>query len=424
MDYYELKRETPFDQKKIENETNNPKDLSSPTPCYIKNEIINKKVFGITYLDKYFLFIISNILDKYLSLELIPIEGSLPFSYKIIYNMQILNSIEYIFKDLKTIDECIKRIISILQKKRISIFRDSENDFFYIVLKITIIDEDKYIPLKLTCTNNIQICTIRYIYNEITELREKYKEYKTEKLEQINKQKNEIKELEEKNQKYLKIIQKLKYKDDKEYQNKIKKLKYKLENLEQNLIYHKLKFKCDIIPHHKIIIFNKKDSQKIFNIEFIIKNIGTCFLSTKYDQIYLDKDTNLSSKEIDLENENDSDIKLNGLFKPNESFEINLKFRLKNQRTEYIYNYYANIFSIKHGLLSIKPLIIQALIIPENIKEVDLIKYLKNNFEINFKENNLYYYDEKSLNNIRPIFISNEENKDMINPNDKEKDHN
>ena len=335
-----------------------------------------------------------------------------------------MNSIEYIFKDLKTIDECIKRIISILQKKRISIFRDSENDFFYIVLKITIIDEDKYIPLKLTCTNNIQICTIRYIYNEITELREKYEEYKTEKLEQINKQKNEIKELEEKNQKYLKIIQKLKYKDDKEYQNKIKKLKYKLENLEQNLIYHKLKFKCDIIPHHKIIIFNKKDSQKIFNIEFIIKNIGTCFLSTKYDQIYLDKDTNLSSKEIDLENENDLDIKLNGLFKPNESFEINLKFRLKNQRTEYIYNYYANIFSIKHGLLSIKPLIIQALIIPENIKEVDLIKYLKNNFEINFKENNLYFYDEKSLNNIRPIFISNEENKDMINSIDKEKDHN
>ena len=425
METYEIRKETPIGQNENDNNNNkNPKDLSSPKPCQTKNEISKSKVFGITYSNNYYLFVISNIIDKYLSLELIPIEGNLPYSYKVAYNIQILNSIEYIFKDLKTIDECIKRIISILQKKRISIFRDSENDFFYIVLKITIIDEDKYIPLKLTCTNNIQICTIRYIYNEITELREKYKEYKAEKLEQINKQKNEIKELEEKNQKYLKIIQKLKYKDDKEYQNKIKKLKYKLENLEQNLIYHKLKFKCDIIPHHKIIIFNKKDSQKIFNIEFIIKNIGTCFLSTKYDQIYLDKDTNLSSKEIDLENENDSDIKLNGLFKPNESFEINLKFKLKNIRTEYIYNYYANIFSIKHGLLSIKPLIIQALIIPENIKEVDLLKYLKNNFEINFKENNLYFYDEKSLNNIRPIFISNEENKGMINSIDKEKDHN
>ena len=92
--------------------------------------------------------------------------------------------------------------------------------------------------------------------------------------------------------------------------------------------------------------------------------------------------------------------------------------------TENIYNYYANIYSIKHGLLSSKPLIIQALIIPDNIKEVDLLKYLQTNFEINFKENNLYFYDEKSLNNIRPIFISNEENKDMINSIDKEKDHN
>ena len=84
--------------------------------------------------------------------------------------MQILNSIEYIFKDLKTIDECMKRVISIVQKKRISIFRDLENDLFFIVLKITIIDEDKYIPLKLNCTYNIQVCTIRYIYNEMLSL--------------------------------------------------------------------------------------------------------------------------------------------------------------------------------------------------------------------------------------------------------------
>ena len=106
--------------------------------------------------------------------------------------MQILNSIEYLFKNLKTIDECMKRMISIIQKKRISIFRDSENDLFYVVLKITIIDEDKYIPLKLTCTNNIQSCTIRYLYKEITELREKYEQYKKEKYELINKQKKEI----------------------------------------------------------------------------------------------------------------------------------------------------------------------------------------------------------------------------------------
>ena len=363
MDYYELKRETPFDQKKIENETNNPKDLSSPTPCYIKNEIINKKVFGITYLDKYFLFIISNILDKYLSLELIPIEGSLPFSYKIIYNMQILNSIEYIFKDLKTIDDCMKRVISILQKKRISIFRDLENDLFFVVLKITIIDEDKYIPLKLSCTHNIQVCTIRYIYNEITKLRELFDKYKKLKFDQIEKKKKEIDNLKEKNIKYLNIIKNLINKDYKEYKTKIKQLNFFSENLEQNLFNQKLKFKCDIFPHHKIIIFNKKDSQKPFEIQIQIKNIGNSFLSNKYDKIFIMKDKNLSSKEIDLENKEDSNIKFKKLFKPNESSELNLSFNIKDSKNEHIYNYYANIFSIKHGLLSAKPLIIQALIL-------------------------------------------------------------
>ena len=404
MEHYEIIRETPSDSNEEESETNNPKDLSSPTPCQIKNEIIKKKVFGITYLDNYFLLVISNILDKYLSLELIPVEGTLPYSYKVTYNMQILNSIDYIFKDLKTIDECMKRVISILQKKRISIFRDSENDLFYIVLKITIIDEDKYIPLKLSCTNTIQICTIRYIYNEITGLKEKYNEYKKAKNEQLEKQENEINKLKGKNQKYLKIIQKLKNKDDKDYQDKIKKLNYKLENLEQKLIYHKLKFKCDIIPHHKIIIFYKKDSQKGFEIQIQIKNIGNSFLSTKYDKIYFEKDKNLSSKEIDFENNNDSDIQLKELLKPNESIELNLNFRINKPMTENIYNYYANIYSIKHGLLSSKPLIIQALIIPDNIKEVDLLKYLQTNFEINSKENNLYFYKDKIMKSIKYIY--------------------
>ena len=400
MDNDEFRKETPFDQKEKENEANYPKDLSSPNPCYIKNENKNKKVFGITYLDKYFLFIISNILEKYLSLELIPVEGSLPYSYKVIYNMQILNSIEYIFKDLKTIDECMKRVISIVQKKRISIFRDLENDLFFIVLKITIIDEDKYIPLKLNCTYNIQVCTIRYIYNEITKLRKLFNKYKSSKIEQIEKQKNEIDNLREKNKKYLKLIKNLINKDNKEYKTKIKQISYCLENLEQKLIYQKLKFKCDIIPHHKIIILTKTNSQDSFEIPFQIKNIGNSFLSTKYDKIFFLKDKNLSSKEIDLRNKGDSDIKLKKLFKPNESIELNLSFNIINSENEHIYNFYANIYSIKHGLLNTKPLIVQILIISENIKEGVFLKYLKQNFEINLKENNIYFYKENLMKNI------------------------
>ena len=415
MENIEIRRETPNEQE----DDNNQNDLSSPNPCQLKNEVAKKKIFGITYLDNYFLFVLSNSLDKYLSLELIPVEGNLPYSYKVTYNMQILNSIEYLFKDLKTIDECMKRIISILQKKRISLFRDSENDLFYMVLKITIIDEDKYIPFKLSCTNSIQTCTIRYIYREITGLKENYNEYKKVKLEQIEKQKNEINKLKEINKKYLKLMQKIKNRNDKEYQNKIRLLNNKLASLEQNLIYHKYKFKCDVINHHRIIILNKKDIQIEFESQFVIKNIGNSFLSTKYDKIYLKKDLNLSSKEIDLDNKNGSEIKLKGIIKSNDFFEINLHFIINKPISEYIYNFYANIFSIKHGLISTKPLIIQTLIIPENIKEIDFLKYLKNNFEINLKENNIYYFD-----NTKKFKIINnkEENNYLINENAEEKE--
>ena len=422
MENYDLKRDTPSDadeeEEKDEDKTHNPKDLSSPDPCHIKNEISKKKIFGITYLDNYYLLEITNTLDKYLSIKLIPEEGILPYPYKVTYNMQILNSIEYLFKNLKTIDECMKRMISIIQKKRISIFRDSENDLFYVVLKITIIDEDKYIPLKLTCTNNIQSCTIRYLYKEITELREKYEQYKKEKYELINKQKNEIEDLKEKNKKFLRILKKLKYKDNNDHQKKKEKLKNKLENLEKNLIYHKLKFKCDITQNHKIIIFHKKDSQRTFIIPLKIKNIGNSFLSSKYDEIYLLKDVNLSSKEIDVENKDNFKIKLEGLFKPNDSIELYLNLKLNNQIIEKIYNYYANIYSIKHGLLSAKPLIIQVLIIPHNIKEIDIIKYLNDNFEINIKENNLYFYDDKKFN-FKKLLIFEESNNNMLNSSNK-----
>ena len=189
MDYNEIKPETPSGE-----ETGESKDLASPNPCQVINENDNpkKKVFGLDYNNNYYLFSITNISDKYLALELIPADGSLPFSYKIVYNIQILNIIDYIFKDLKTIAECMEKLISLLLKNRITIFRDEERDLFFIILKITIIDEDKYIPLRLNCTKEVQSCTIRYIYREITGLKEKYNEYKTLKSKTIEEQSKEI----------------------------------------------------------------------------------------------------------------------------------------------------------------------------------------------------------------------------------------
>ena len=393
MDYKQIIPETPDGE---EENSNNNNDLSSPNPCQVINENDNpkKKVFDLDYDDNYFLFSISNILDKYLVLELIPVEGSLPFPYRVIYNLQILNKIEFIFKDMKTIDECMKKMISMFLKNRISIYRDLPKDSFYIILKITFIDEDRYIPLKLTCTKEVQVCTIRYIYREITGLRKKFEEYKNKKLEKIEEQSREIKNLQEKNEKFLKIIQNLKNITDNEHKNKIEQLNDKLINLEKDLIYQKMKFKVEIIPNQKIIIFPTYNAQKGFNIEFNIKNIGYSFLSTKYDKIYFERNAKLSSPKIDFADKNDINIQFKEFFKPNDIISFNPKFIIKNAKEEdQMYNFYINIYSSIHGIISSKPLIIQALIYPENLKGEELLKYLENNFEINLKWNNIIIYD-------------------------------
>jgi hypothetical protein len=395
MDTCEI-RETPSESE--DDEAVPPRDLSSPNPCILKPEILKKEVIEFNSSNNQFLISISNISDKYLSIELIPADGSLPYSYKVNYTMQILTSIEYIFKDLKTINECIDRIVSLILKKRILLYRDSEKNLFYVVFKITIIDEDKYIPFKLTCTNSIQSCTVKYIFNEIDDLKEKYETYKKDKIEQIEKYKKEINELKNKNNKYLKIIKKLKYESDDEYKNKIKNLKFRLTNLEQKLIEKKLKFKIEIIPYHKIIIRDKKNANKEFNIQFNIKNIGNTFISSKYDKIFFEKDKNFSSNEIDLVDINDYNIILKELFKPNEIKEFNLKLKINNPINEQTYNFHANIKSNKHGILSTKPLIIQVLIVSEKFKENNLSKYLQNNYEINIDyENYIIIEEEDSL---------------------------
>ena len=399
------------------NNDNNPKDLSSPNPCLVINEKENpkKKIFGLDYNNNYFLFSITNILDKYLALELFPADGNLPFSYKIIYNLKILNSIEYIFKDMKTIDKCMEKLISLLLKNRITLYREESKDLFYIILKITIIDEDKYIPLKLNCNKEVQVFTIKYIYREITDLREKLNEYKKMKAITIDEQKKEIEMLKEKNEKYLKIIKKLKNADDKEYKNELEQLNNKMMNLEKDLIYQKTKFKCEFIPNHKIFIFPAQNALKGFNVEFKIKNIGSSFISTKYDKILFDKDIKLSSQEIDFENKNDENIHFIDLFKPNDIMTFNPKFIVKSPKEDQIYNFYININSMIHGIISQKPLIIQVLINPANITGEELLKYLKKNFEIDLNGNNICIFDlEGKIIDIKDI-NKNEKN-DIIYP--------
>ena len=77
---------------------------------------------------------------------------------------------------------------------------------------------------------------------------------------------------------------------------------------------------------------------------------------------------------------------------------FNTKFIVNNPKEEQIYNLYLNINSDIHGIISSKPLIIQALIYPENLKGRDLFQYLDTYFEIDLKDNNISIYDIEGKN--------------------------
>ena len=216
---------------------------------------------------------------------------------------------------------------------------------------------------------------------------------KKSKIETIEEQSKEIKSLKSKNEKLGKIIGNLKSINDITIKNNLDQLNKKIINLEKDLIYQKMKFKCEIAPSQKILIFPPQNAQKGFNVEFKIKNKGSSFISTKYDKIFFDPKTKLSSNEFDFLDKRDAEIIFEDLFKPNDIVSLEPKFFIKNAKEDQVYNFYLNIYSSIHGIISLKPLIIQALIYPENLKGEELLKYLENNFEINLKWNNIQIYD-------------------------------
>jgi hypothetical protein len=74
-----------------------------------------------------------------------------------------LNSI---FAEINGIEKIYNKIINLLKKKRVSLMKDKNEDIFYLILKITIIDEDKKIYIPLNINDNIQISTINFLLRE------------------------------------------------------------------------------------------------------------------------------------------------------------------------------------------------------------------------------------------------------------------
>ena len=345
-------------------------DLSSPNPVQVNKK--NKYIIPIEHDKISYYLTITNLLNNSLLLEIIPSEGTFPYSFRNIYSLEKLHSYDYVFKNSKTIDDCIVKIISFFNKQNISMYIDNQKGITYLMLEFKIFDKEKQITLPLVKNNQIQVCTIKYLYVLIIKLKEKFSLYKKEKNIQLDLIKKEVNNLKSKSENYLNMIKKLKVTDENNYLYKIKQLIPKITNLENQLDSYKNHFKCEIIPNKKSISLMPKDAKNGFTIEFKIKNVGINIISTKFDKIFIAKDKNNSSNEFTFFNRNKFEYINNfeKLFPNVESNSITKKFIIENPIKDQIYKLQINLVSRLHGIINVNPLIIEILIESEDSEKL------------------------------------------------------
>ena len=145
-------------------------DLSSAAPgvIYQNNSFkINKSKFyhmlEVCFDKEHFrLFFYINE-ENNLIIELIPKDGSLPFSYKNVFDEDKFYKINKIFMELKTVEKIGEKIVNLFKKDKILLGKNKKDDIFYLILKITVIDEDVDIYLPLNKNDDIQLCTIKRV---------------------------------------------------------------------------------------------------------------------------------------------------------------------------------------------------------------------------------------------------------------------
>jgi len=174
-------------------------DLSGPAPNLYNSKIpkkINKdnfhKMFEIGFdEEKYRLYFNINE-ENNLVIELIPKGGNIPFSFKNTFDEEKFYKINKIFMQFKTVEKIAEKLINLFKKKKIFIGYDKKEEIFYLVLKITIIDEDSDIFIPLFKNDELQICSVKYLLKETDNLKNKFNEYKVETEDIIKYQNEEI----------------------------------------------------------------------------------------------------------------------------------------------------------------------------------------------------------------------------------------
>ena len=408
-------------------------DLSSAAPgvIYQNNSFkINKSKFyhmlEVCFDKEHFrLFFYINE-ENNLIIELIPKDGSLPFSYKNVFDEDKFYKINKIFMELKTVEKIGEKIVNLFKKDKILLGKNKKDDIFYLILKITVIDEDVDIYLPLNKNDDIQLCTINYLLKESEKLKNEFSKYINETEELIKNQNDEINELKKSNSLYLNIIKKIRNEYDKnkiieedeeikgneiiinaqdkldknDDENKeLKKLKEiiidedeeykniekKIEVMEKELKILDGNYKCDINEKYKILNLSINQTKPYVYIYFKLSNIGLYPLTSNFDDIFCNIE-DICDDSISFYNEQEKYIFLPEQLLPNQKIIVFKKIIINNPTINRKYDFKINIYSLNHGKISEEPLRLN-IFIRETENQKNFLSFL-NNKKFDFKYKN------------------------------------
>lgn len=355
--------------------------------------------------------------DNNIHIELIPKEGQIPFSYFNILDAKKFYDLNKIFTEIGTIEKIYHKIIKLLGKNRVSLLKEKKEDIFYLILRITIIDEDKKIYIPLNKNENIQISTINYLLRETQLLKNDLAE--NEVKQEIIKNIKELHSLKQTNGDYIDIINKIN-KEEKSF-DKICRLimdkneeclemKKRINIIENEFNYSKNKIKCKFTQKNIIFYHDINQQNPYYLFHFGIKNTGNLILNSKYYNIFI-KIEELSQDMLSFLNSSENYIHFTNdeqNLLPNKKTNICKKLTIKNLKPNAKYEFHMNIYSSCHGKISEQPLKIN--ILTTEYKEKDFLSLLKNedlNFDISNKKVIFEYLEEINI-------IGENNNKDKI----------
>ena len=348
-------------------------------------------------------------LDNNIYIELISKEGHIPYSYRAILDEKKFHKLNSIFEEINSIQKIYNKIINLLKKKRVSLIKDKKEEIFFLILNITIIDEDQKIFIPLNINDNIQISTINYLLRETEFIKNEFD--KKEINNKIQKENIELNLIKNENKYYYNIIdemyKKFEIANDKKNKRNInektiniiskeimaqneenKELINRINMIENEFNLLKNKIKCKFTQKNIILYldFNQKNPYYLFH--FGIKNTGNLIISSKYDKLYFNikeeesKDIisffNSSEKYINFQNQSQC-------LSPKEKINICKKLTFKNLKPNSKYEILINVYSSCHGIISEEPIKIN--IFTNEYKDKDFISLLKND-ELKFDISN------------------------------------